>query len=162
MLLSGIEQADRLLLLLDDQFHDDDHLDIEDRMPKHIGITRVFNKIDLTGRPAALNDTPRGVEISLSARTGEGLDLLRNHLKTCMGYEQSSEGRFSARRRHLEALERARDHLKIARHNLEVLQAGELLAEELRQAQEALNQITGEFTSDDLLGRIFSSFCIGK
>ena len=157
-----IEQADRLLLLLDDQFHDDDHLDIEDRMPKHIGITRVFNKIDLTGRPAAMSDTPRGVEISLSARNGEGLDLLRHHLKSCMGYEQSTEGRFSARRRHLDALEQAREHVTLARHNLEVLQAGELLAEELRQAQVSLNQITGEFTSDDLLGRIFSSFCIGK
>jgi len=157
-----IEQADRLLLLLDDQQRDDDHLDIEDRMPKHIGITRVFNKIDLSGRDPAMTSTPQGVHIALSAKTGAGLDLLREHLKTCMGYEQSSEGRFSARRRHLDALEQAQQHLAAARHNLEVLQAGELLAEELRQAQESLNQITGEFTSDDLLGRIFSSFCIGK
>ena len=157
-----IEQADRLLLLLDDQHHGDDHLDIEDRMPQHIGITRVFNKIDLSGRAAEIRDTPRGVEIALSAKSGEGLDILRDHLKTCMGYEQSTEGRFMARRRHLDALELAREHLTTARHNLEYLQAGELLAEELRQAQESLNQITGEFTSDDLLGRIFSSFCIGK
>jgi tRNA modification GTPase len=157
-----IEQADRLLLLLDDQCRDDDHLDIEDRMPKHIGITRVFNKIDLSGRDPAVTETPRGTQIALSAKTGAGLDLLRQHLKTCMGYEQASEGRFSARRRHLDALEQARQHLTLARYNLEELQAGELLAEELRQAQEALNQITGEFTSDDLLGRIFSSFCIGK
>jgi len=157
-----IEQADRLLLLLDDLRRDDDHLDIEVRMPKNIGITRVFNKIDLSGRDPAMTSTPQGVHIALSAKTGAGLDLLREHLKTCMGYEQSSEGRFSARRRHLDALEQAQQHLAAARYNLEVLQAGELLAEELRQAQESLNQITGEFTSDDLLGRIFSSFCIGK
>lgn len=157
-----IEQADRLLLVLDDQNRDDDHLGIEDRMPPQLGITRVFNKIDITGREAEIRVTDQGVQISLSAKTGNGLELLREHLKTSMGYVQSTEGRFSARRRHLDALEQARDHLAIARHNLEDLQAGELLAEELRQAQEALNQITGEFTSDDLLGRIFSSFCIGK
>ena len=157
-----IEQADRLLLVLDDQNRSDDHLDIEDRMPPQLGITRVFNKIDITGREAGLTETDQGVQIRLSAKTGNGLELLREHLKTSMGYVQSTEGRFSARRRHLDALEQARDHLGIARHNLEDLQAGELLAEELRQAQEALNQITGEFTSDDLLGRIFSSFCIGK
>ncbi len=157
-----IEQADRLLLVLDDQNRSDDHLDIEDRMPPQLGITRVFNKIDITGREAGLTETDQGVQIRLSAKTGNGLELLREHLKTSMGYVQSTEGRFSARRRHLDALDQARDHLAIARHNLENLRAGELLAEELRQAQEALNQITGEFTSDDLLGRIFSSFCIGK
>ena len=157
-----IEQADRLLLVLDDQHHEDDHLAIEDKMPRDIGITRVFNKIDLSGRSAKMEETEQGVEISLSAKSGDGMHLLREHLKTCMGYEQSTEGRFMARRRHLDALEVAQSHLETARHNLEYLQAGELLAEELRQAQESLNQITGEFTSDDLLGRIFSSFCIGK
>jgi tRNA modification GTPase len=157
-----IEQADRLLLVLDDRDHEHDHLAIEERMPEHIGITRVFNKIDLSGRAAGVEQTNGEVAITLSAKTGDGLDLLREHLKTCMGYEQSSEGRFMARRRHLDALEQARDHLTTARYNLEALEAGELLAEELREVQEALNQITGEFTSDDLLGRIFSSFCIGK
>ena len=102
------------------------------------------------------------MEKALSAKNGEGLDILKAHLKQCMGYEQSTEGRFMARRRHLDAMETARQHVQSARHCLEQLQAGELLAEELRQAQENLNQITGEFTSDDLLGRIFSSFCIGK
>ena len=90
------------------------------------------------------------------------MPLLTAHLKQCMGYEQSVEGHFMARRRHLDALESADQHLKQARYSLEVLQAGELLAEELREVQQALNEITGEFTSDDLLGRIFSSFCIGK
>jgi tRNA modification GTPase len=79
-----------------------------------------------------------------------------------MGYEQRNEGSFMARRRHIEALENADQHLQTARYNLIELQAGELLAEELRMTQEKLNEITGEFTSDDLLGRIFSSFCIGK
>lgn len=79
-----------------------------------------------------------------------------------MGYEQSNEGRFMARRRHIDALENADQHLQSARYNLIELQAGELLAEELRMTQDFLNEITGEFTSDDLLGKIFSSFCIGK
>lgn len=157
-----IEQADRLILVLDDEHHENDHLAIEDQMPEGIGITRVFNKIDITGRKPGLVETQTDVEISLSAKSGDGLDILKQHLKQCMGYEQSTEGRFMARRRHLDALQAAEQHLKTARFNLEQLQAGELLAEELRQAQEQLNQITGEFTSDDLLGRIFSSFCIGK
>lgn len=157
-----IEQADRILLLVDDQHPEQDHLEIENQLPDHIGVTRVFNKIDLSGRDAGLIVTEQEVDIAVSAKTGDGLDLLKEHLKTCIGYEQSTEGHFMARRRHLDALDSAEEHLKLARHNLEVLNAGELLAEELRQAQEALNEITGEFTSDDLLGRIFSSFCIGK
>ncbi|MCW8854674.1 MAG: tRNA uridine-5-carboxymethylaminomethyl(34) synthesis GTPase MnmE, partial [Gammaproteobacteria bacterium] len=131
-----IEQADRLILVLDDQHHEDDHLSIEDQMPAHIGITRVFNKIDISQRKAGLVETDRGVEIALSAKNGEGLDILKAHLKQCMGYEQSTEGRFMARRRHLDALELAQQHVQSARYSLEQLQAGELLAEELRQAQE--------------------------
>lgn len=157
-----IEQADRILLLVDDTHRNDDHLSIEDQLPKHIGVTRVFNKTDLSGRKAEIIETESETDIALSAKSGEGLDLLRTHLKQCMGYEQSNEGRFMARRRHIEALENADQHLQSARYNLIELQAGELLAEELRMAQEQLNEITGEFTSDDLLGRIFSSFCIGK
>jgi len=157
-----IEQADRLLLMLDDRDHANDHLAIEDRVPKTLGITRLYNKIDLTGRSAEIKQTPQGVDIALSAKTGAGLELLREHLKQCMGYEQASEGKFMARRRHLDALETAHIHLESAKHCLQELHAGELLAEELRAMQDALNQITGEFTSDDLLGRIFSSFCIGK
>lgn len=157
-----IEQADRLLLVLDDRDHADDHLAIEDKMPAHIGITRIYNKIDLTGRDAGIQTTPQGIEIMLSAKTGAGMDLLRTHLKQIMGYEQAAEGQFMARRRHLDALQNAEMHLQAAYHCLHDLRAGELLAEELRQAQDELNLITGEFTADDLLGRIFSSFCIGK
>ncbi|MNG24314.1 tRNA modification GTPase MnmE [compost metagenome] len=101
--------------------------------------------------------------ISLSAKSaGEGLELLREHLKACMGYEQTSESSFSARRRHLEALRHASVALEHGRAQLTLAGAGELLAEDLRQAQHSLGEITGAFSSDDLLGRIFSSFCIGK
>ncbi|MDH5484168.1 MAG: tRNA uridine-5-carboxymethylaminomethyl(34) synthesis GTPase MnmE [Gammaproteobacteria bacterium] len=157
-----IEQADRILLLVDDQHPDKDHLEIEDRLPGHIGVTRVYNKIDISGRAAGLIEIEQEVDIALSAKTGDGMDLLKEHLKTCMGFEQSTEGRFMARRRHLDALEEARTSLIRAEKNLSELNAGELMAEELRCAQESLNQITGEFSADDLLGRIFSSFCIGK
>jgi len=157
-----IEQADRILLLIDDTDNQNKHMLIEDQLPKHIGVTRLYNKIDCTGRAAELTETELITDIAVSAKTGLGLDLLKAHLKKCMGYEQSNEGRFMARRRHIEALEKADQHLKIARYNLITLQAGELLAEELRYTQQQLNEITGEFTSDDLLGKIFSSFCIGK
>jgi len=157
-----IEQADRILLLVDDTHREDDHLSIEDQLPAHIGVTRVFNKIDKSGRSAELIETESETDIALSAKSGEGLNLLKDHLKKCMGYEQSNEGRFMARRRHIEALQNAEQHLQTARYNLIELEAGELLAEELRITQDQLNEITGEFTSDDLLGRIFSSFCIGK
>jgi tRNA modification GTPase len=100
--------------------------------------------------------------VLISALTGEGLDTLRDHLKLCMGYQSLDGGMVSARQRHLEALSRARRHTEEAACQLQERRAGELVAEELRVAQEALNEITGEFTSDDLLGRIFSTFCIGK
>jgi len=157
-----IHQADRILLLVDDTHRNEDHLEIEDQLPKHIGVTRIFNKIDSSGRSPQLIETQTETDIALSAKTGSGMDILKNHLKQCMGYEQSNEGKFMARRRHIEALENADKHLQIARYNLVEVQAGELLAEELRLVQEKLNEITGEFTSDDLLGKIFSSFCIGK
>ena len=103
-----------------------------------------------------------GTEIALSAKTGAGLDALRVHLKECMGFQSAGEGTFMARRRHLDAIRRAQAHLEVGYEQLSQKRAGELVAEELRQAQNALNEITGEFTPEDLLGRIFSSFCIGK
>jgi tRNA modification GTPase len=126
-------------------------------------VTLVRNKIDVSGRPpglvaAAETGLP---EVAVSARTGAGLDTLRQHLKECMGYETAGQGTFSARRRHLDALARAQQQLANGAQQLRA-RHGELAAEELRQAQHALGEITGEFTSDDLLGRIFSSFCIGK
>jgi tRNA modification GTPase len=100
--------------------------------------------------------------IAVSARTGEGLPALRVHLKACMGYDSAETGLVSARARHVEALQRAERHAERAFEQLTQSRAGELVAEELRLAQGALGEITGEFHSDDLLGRIFGSFCIGK
>jgi len=98
----------------------------------------------------------------ISALTGAGLPELRAHLKACMGYQSVDGGAISARRRHLEALALAREHTEAAARLLIERRAGELVAEELRAAQQALSEITGEFTSEDLLGRIFAGFCIGK
>jgi tRNA modification GTPase len=100
--------------------------------------------------------------VFLSAKTGEGVALLREHLKTRAGYVSGESGALSARRRHLDALRRAKACVEQAAQTLAETRAFELFAEELRRAQLALGEITGEFTSDDLLGEIFSSFCIGK
>jgi tRNA modification GTPase len=100
--------------------------------------------------------------IALSARTGEGLGTLRTYLKQRMGYRGVSEGTFTARRRHLDAIDRAAEAVEAAHRMLGEGPAPELIAEELRVAQKALSEITGAFTADDLLGEIFSSFCIGK
>lgn len=158
----AIEQADRILLLVDDR---DGLGEIEqtilDKLPASIGVTKIRNKIDLSGASAGIDESDAGVEIRLSALTGAGLPLLREHLKASMGFDGQSGG-FLARRRHLDALTRAEEHLLAGRRQLQDYQAGELLAEDLRRAQDALSEITGEFTSDDLLGEIFSSFCIGK
>ncbi|HEX5513877.1 MAG TPA: tRNA uridine-5-carboxymethylaminomethyl(34) synthesis GTPase MnmE [Gammaproteobacteria bacterium] len=158
----AIEQADRILLLLDDRagFTEAERA-ILDRLPRGIAVTVVRNKIDLSGAPAGIGESALGPELRLSALSGDGVSLLREHLKASMGYDGHSGG-FLARRRHLDALARAADHLAAGRRQLREHHAGELLAEDLRRAQEALGEITGEFTSEDLLGRIFASFCIGK
>jgi tRNA modification GTPase len=125
-----------------------------------------MNKIDRAGVAARIEpDADRSAAratIWLSATTGEGLDLLRAHLKDCVGFHPSGVGALSARARHLDALRRARAHVDEAHRLLVERHAGELVAEELTVAQRALGEITGEVSSDDLLGRIFGSFCIGK
>jgi tRNA modification GTPase len=133
-----------------------------EQLPAGVPVTLVFNKIDLTGAPARLDDTAQPPRVFISARTGAGLELLRLHLKTSAGYLESESGAFAARRRHLDALNRARQHVQSAADILSSTRAFELFAEDLRLAQQALGEITGEFTSDDLLGEIFGSFCIGK
>ena len=157
-----IEQADRVLLVIDDQqgFGESDRQILE-RLPAKLPHTRVFSKIDLTGRVSGLVTDDDATAIALSTRTGEGMDALRDHLKQLMGYQATSAGGFSARRRHLDALQRAAQHLEQSAACLDS-GSGELLAEELRLAQQHLSAITGEFSSDDLLGEIFSGFCIGK
>jgi len=132
------------------------------RMPADVPVTLIFNKCDLAvGLPVA--DTITGPpRVTISAATGKGIDKLRDHLKQCMGYQTVDAGTVSARQRHLESLKRASAHVQEAKRQLQENRAGELVAEELRGAQQALGEITGEFTTEDLLGRIFSSFCIGK
>ena len=151
----AMRQADAILLVVDDTTVD---MPDED-FPPETPLVILRNKIDLSGRSAGrLGDR----EIALSAQTGAGLEDLHDVLKQLVGHQVSGGGEFSARRRHLDALERASDHVARGRDALQETAAGELLAEELRIAQQHLNEITGEFTADDLLGRIFSSFCIGK
>lgn len=158
-----IETADRVLILIDDREGvTEAERVLRARLPEGLAMTLIRNKIDLSGNPPALVEGDWGAELQISAKTGQGLDLLVQHLKDCMGYRQAGEGVFMARRRHLNALDQAAQFLHDAAEQLEKYQAGELAAEDLRLAQEALGEITGEFTSEDLLGRIFSSFCIGK
>jgi len=160
---AAMDKADRVLLIIDDADTSDSELEkmVAD-LPCGGPCTVVRNKIDLTNKESTYIDTRCYKEVSVSAKTGAGLDKLRQHLKDCMGYQSYGEGTFMARRRHLDAIERAQAHLAEGKKQLQQTKAGELLAEELRQAQNALGEITGEVTSDDLLGEIFSSFCIGK
>ena len=166
--LKAIGEADRVLLVVDATAPEADDPfalwpEFLEQRPDPAKVTLIRNKADLSGENIALEVSEDGhVTISLSARSTEGLDLLREHLKACMGYEQTSESSFSARRRHLEALQHASKALEHGRAQLTLAGAGELLAEDLRHAQHSLGEITGAFSSDDLLGRIFSSFCIGK
>ena len=162
-----IEQADRIILMLDSS--DPESADLSKvrseflaKLPTTLPVTIVRNKIDLNGEQASESEQDCYQIISLSAQTHDGVQLLREHLKQAMGFQTGMEGGFLARRRHLDALEKAAEHLQIGLVQLTEFHAGELLAEELRLVQTYLSEITGEFTSDDLLGNIFSSFCIGK
>lgn len=158
-----IEHADLILLVIDDQVGSgEQERDILLHLPTGISVTMVHNKIDLTGTEPGLVTGDFGPRIGLSAKCGTGLDVLYSHLKAKMGYQGAGEGVFMARRRHIDALESAEILLTAGRQQLLTHHAGELLAADLQQAQQELAKITGAFTSDDLLGRIFSSFCIGK
>ena len=151
----AVERADVALLLVDAAHGLTPQEDaILQRLPPIPRLT-VHNKIDLSGEPAR----EAGGEVWISARSGEGMDLLQRKLLELAGWQSAGEGVFMARSRHLDALARAARHLERAR--LVAVQL-ELFAEELRLAQAALSEITGEFTADDLLGEIFASFCIGK
>jgi tRNA modification GTPase len=134
----------------------------EAQLPPGVAVTWVLNKIDLKDLSARLESSGDTTRVLLSARTGDGLDLLRAHLKAGAGYREVESGAFSARRRHLDALGRAQTQVRRAAATLIATQAIELFAEDLRLAQRVLSEITGAFTSDDLLGEIFGSFCIGK
>lgn len=162
-----INNADQILFMVDGTTTDatdpaEIWPDFIDRLPSSIGLTVIRNKVDLTGETLTVSEDQSHPVFKISAKENLGLDELKDHLKQCMGYQSNTEGGFIARRRHLDALEKADEHLQIGKQQLEVYKAGELLAEELRLAQQQLSEITGEFSSDDLLGRIFTSFCIGK
>lgn len=155
-----VEQADAVLFVQDDRHKNPD----EDRriralLPNKHTI-EVFNKIDLSGRHAGFDQEK--IHLGISAKTGAGIRELRAHLKEIMGYKSTEGGQFIARRRHLDALFNAQKEILMAHDALTTQSAGELAAESLRRAQLALDQITGKFTADDLLGEIFSNFCIGK
>jgi tRNA modification GTPase len=159
-----IERADVVLHLLDARtgVTDEDRV-IATRFPAGVPVVRVLNKTDLAGAAAALRDDAEGREVNLSAKTGDGIALLRDALLKIAGWQAGAESVYLARERHLIALREARDHLAFAAsHADQHSQVLDLFAEELRLAQDNLNAITGEFTSDDLLGVIFSRFCIGK
>lgn len=165
--LNEIQKADRILLVVD--HFATPQIDLQelekeffDPMPDKKRLTIIRNKIDLCEEHSNLTQEDGIDIIKLSAQTKAGIHLLREHLKSAMGFSTNIEGGFSARRRHLDALQRAEQSLFNGQQQLEQNRAGELLAEDLRQAQKALGEITGEFTTDDLLGRIFSSFCVGK
>lgn len=163
-----IEQADRVLLVVDATEKNSathiektikDHIDPGIQIPP---VTLIQNKTDLIKQQPAIYKNNDQVTIALSAKEKLGIDLLKSHLKQVIGYKASESGAFMARRRHIDALKRAQNHLDIGYQQLTQMAAGEILAEELKLTQDCLNEITGEFTSDDLLGKIFSSFCIGK
>lgn len=157
-----IAKADRLLLLVDIRSGVSEvERDLIASLPAELEATLVRNKADLCDATAA-DAADFADVIDVSAKQKHGIDQLKAHLKEVMGFESHSEGVFMARQRHLDALRQARTHLELAVEQLHQYAAGELVAEELRISQAFLSEITGEFTSDDLLGRIFSSFCIGK
>jgi tRNA modification GTPase len=165
-----IEKADVVLHLLDARAGmTPDDTTIAARFPASVPVVRVLNKTDLTelaptlDRLGATEVDSEVCELRLSAKKGEGIDLLRAELLRIAGWQAGTESVYLARERHLRALRAAQDHLALASEHGEAgNQSLDLFAEELRLAQEALNSITGEFTSDDLLGVIFSRFCIGK
>lgn len=164
-----IESADCVLLVVDGNLDKADVTGLDELWPKNmtkilrdIPVILIKNKCDLSRERTRLVPQDTMTVVHLSAKTGEGLGLLKQHLKQRMGYKEGGIGTFSARRRHLQSLEQARSHLLSGQYQLCHCGAGELLAEDLRLAQNSLGEITGAVSSDELLGSIFSSFCIGK
>jgi len=158
-----LERADRVLLIIDEaEFDQQLKVELLDFVEDETPVTIIRNKIDLQGKKPAIINSGNNCEILLSIKTGEGIDLLYHHLREVSAIESVTEGVFTARRRHIEALQEAENVLNNSVNHLSPVIQLELLAEDCRQAQQALNRITGEFSNEDLLGKIFSSFCIGK
>lgn len=154
-----IKKADKILLLIDST--DPDCGSIINTLPPDLDITKIYNKIDLLGIEPEISESEHECQIYLSVKKDIGMELLTQHLKKSVGFNAETDNVFIARRRHIEALSNAQGFVENALIQL-ANQAGELVAEDLRQAQNSLSEITGAFSSDDLLGKIFSSFCVGK
>ena len=155
----ALEAADIVLLVEDASQAGTDSPSLEAELPGHVTVIRVANKIDLV--PGADRSESPG-RVAISAKTGQGMDSLKRVIREAVGANDQAEGSFSARQRHVDSLKRALQHIQQGHRVMAETAAGELLAEELRLAQSALGEITGEMLPDDLLGEIFSSFCIGK
>jgi len=157
----ALADADVALLVEDATRPGEDDDALRREVPAGVHCIRVRNKVDLL--PAGQAPAVDGADtVWISARTGQGIDALRGMIRAAVGAGETAEGAFSARQRHVDALLRARKHLAQGIAEMKASGSGELLAEELRLAQNALGEITGELLPDDLLGRIFASFCIGK
>lgn len=157
-----IKQADLIILLIDASVgYQTIEKNIAKELPDNVPVLKIINKVDLVS-PDQVNELKQDDNITISAKHKQGIDQLRSALKQRMGYEGGAESNFIARRRHLNALQETQEAIERGSIQLEQFNAGELLAEELRLAQQSLGSITGAFTADDLLGEIFSSFCIGK
>jgi tRNA modification GTPase len=157
-----IEQADRILWVYDGEADPEHQAFDPAHLPQAVPVTFVHNKADQSGVPPGRIQDISETTFALSAKQGEGIDALRLHLRESMGLEQTTQGEFIARRRHLDAIARGHAHLLDARSAMDAGMEGELIAEDLRLCQNALGEITGQFSADDLLGEIFGSFCIGK
>jgi len=158
-----LENADRVLLIIDEADYSESSLnELLSYVEQDTPVTIIRNKIDLQSIEPEIKQKEQWIEILLSIKSGAGLDLLYRHLKEITSSDTRSEGVYTARRRHIEALQKANISLQNAAGHISVSVQLELLAEDCRQAQISLNEITGEFSNEDLLGRIFSSFCIGK
>lgn len=158
--------ADHILLVMDASQPEGVSADVDalwpelhEQLPHSIPVTLIHNKCDLTESPPGISSTDGTSIVTLSAQTGLGLEDLKQHLKQAMGYEEDAGQGFMARRRHIQALELAQNALDEAAAQTGY---GELMAEDLRRCHDALGEITGAMSADDLLGEIFSSFCIGK
>jgi len=160
----ALESADIVLLIKDVSKNADSEQDLSAELPPGVTTIVVGNKIDLLpeGELQKIQDKDDTQQVWISTITGQGMDDLRSRIRDAVGATDQVEGSFSARQRHIDALKRAGGHMAAGSQAMENNQAGELLAEELRLAQQALGEITGELLPDDLLGEIFSSFCIGK
>lgn len=152
--------ADLVLLVIDSTQPLEPQLALREEAPKKVPCIEVYNKVDLTEGNSKLDKN--GLKVRVSAKTGQGLQDLVEIVKRVVGISPNPEGAFSARTRHLDALKRTQAHIKAGSKQLQELNAPEILAEELRIAQKSLGEITGQYLPDDLLGAIFSSFCIGK